>query len=92
MDEKRSDAAQANRGAGTGKGTTPESGATNLAILLGLEFDAELARERAIVQGRPPSEEPYVEPRDTRTWPPRLRALRAARARTTPSRDVEPTG
>ncbi|WP_406370847.1 YihY/virulence factor BrkB family protein [Streptomyces sp. NBC_00647] len=52
---------------------------TNLAILLGLEFDAELARQRAITHGRLPSEEPYVEPRDTRKWPPRLRALRAAR-------------
>ncbi|WP_328405011.1 YihY family inner membrane protein [Streptomyces sp. NBC_00390] len=41
---------------------------TNLAILLGLEFDAELARERAIVGGHPAEEEPYVEPRDTRTW------------------------
>ncbi|MET7643558.1 YhjD/YihY/BrkB family envelope integrity protein [Streptomyces sp. NPDC005426] len=41
---------------------------TNLAILLGLEFDAEMARERAILGGHPPFEEPYVEPRDTRTW------------------------
>ncbi|WLW55963.1 YihY/virulence factor BrkB family protein [Streptomyces sp. YU58] len=49
---------------------------TNLAILLGLEFDAELARERAISDGQPPSQEPYVEPRDTRKWPPRLRAAR----------------
>ncbi|EMF55191.1 MULTISPECIES: YihY/virulence factor BrkB family protein [Streptomyces] len=55
---------------------------TNLAILLGLEFDAELSRELAITEGRAPTEEPYVEPRDTRTWPPRLRALREARART----------
>ena len=38
---------------------------TNLAILLGLEFDAEMARERAIVSGHPRGEEPYVEPRDT---------------------------
>ncbi|MER7567802.1 YihY/virulence factor BrkB family protein [Streptomyces sp. NPDC097941] len=54
---------------------------TNLAILLGLEFDAELARERAIASGAAgPSQEPYVEPRDTRKWPPRLRAARAARA------------
>lgn len=41
---------------------------TNLAILLGLEFDAELARERAIIGGHPKNEEPYVPPRDTRTW------------------------
>ncbi|UUU34767.1 YihY/virulence factor BrkB family protein [Streptomyces sp. CA-210063] len=56
---------------------------TNLAILLGLEFDAELSRERAITSGRPATEEPYVEPRDTRKWPPRLQALREARARAT---------
>ncbi|MFM9551185.1 MULTISPECIES: YihY/virulence factor BrkB family protein [Streptomyces] len=41
---------------------------TNLAILLGLEFDAELARQRALAGGHPPHEEPYVEPRDTRAW------------------------
>ncbi|MEU0369770.1 YihY/virulence factor BrkB family protein [Streptomyces sp. NPDC006283] len=41
---------------------------TNLAILLGLEFDAELSRERAIVGGHPHDQEPYVEPRDTRKW------------------------
>ncbi|MFI1934000.1 YihY/virulence factor BrkB family protein [Streptomyces sp. NPDC020330] len=41
---------------------------TNLAILLGLEFDAEAARERSVLSGRPVDEEPYVEPRDTRTW------------------------
>ncbi|WP_331767697.1 YihY/virulence factor BrkB family protein [Embleya sp. NBC_00896] len=41
---------------------------TNLAVLLGLEFDAELSRERAVVGGHPLDEEPYVEPRDTRTW------------------------
>ncbi|MEU5898291.1 YihY/virulence factor BrkB family protein [Streptomyces venezuelae] len=44
---------------------------SNLAILLGLEFDAELARQRAISGGMPPEEEPYVEPRDTRKWPRR---------------------
>ncbi|WP_078964867.1 YihY/virulence factor BrkB family protein [Streptomyces aureocirculatus] len=42
---------------------------SNLSILLGLEFDAELARERSIEGGLPEGEEPYVEPRDTRTWP-----------------------
>ncbi|TDU80359.1 YihY/virulence factor BrkB family protein [Streptomyces sp. KS 21] len=41
---------------------------TNLAILLGLEFDAEMSRERAIVGGLPAEDEPYVEPRDTREW------------------------
>ncbi|MEO3812064.1 YihY/virulence factor BrkB family protein [Sphaerisporangium sp. B11E5] len=38
---------------------------TNIAVLLGVEFDAELARGRAIEAGRPAGEEPYVEPRDT---------------------------
>ncbi|MBP0450645.1 YihY/virulence factor BrkB family protein [Kitasatospora sp. RG8] len=42
---------------------------SNLAILLGLEFDAELSRERAIEGGLPKGEEPYVRPRDTSTWP-----------------------
>lgn len=41
---------------------------TNLAVLLGLEFDAELARQRAIAGGLPKDEEPYVVPRDTRAW------------------------
>ncbi|GAA4198190.1 YihY/virulence factor BrkB family protein [Streptosporangium oxazolinicum] len=39
---------------------------TNIAILLGVEFDAEIARGRAIATGHPADEEPYVEPRDTR--------------------------
>lgn len=46
---------------------------SNLAILLGLEFDAELARQRAIAAGHPSCEEPYVAPRDTRKWPVRLK-------------------
>ncbi|MBT2379506.1 ribonuclease BN [Streptomyces sp. CB00316] len=41
---------------------------TNLAILLGLELDAEMARERAVIGGHPQTEEPYVAPRDTRKW------------------------
>lgn len=41
---------------------------TNVAILLGLEFDAEMVRERAIVGGHPEEEEPYVPPRDTSKW------------------------
>lgn len=40
----------------------------NLAILLGLEFDAETIRQRAVAGGHPPEEEPYTEPRDTRAW------------------------
>ncbi|MCX4649449.1 YihY/virulence factor BrkB family protein [Streptomyces sp. NBC_01446] len=39
---------------------------TNIAILLGLEFNAELERGRAIEGGLSPGEEPYAEPRDTR--------------------------
>ncbi|OUC82924.1 YihY/virulence factor BrkB family protein [Streptosporangium minutum] len=41
---------------------------TNVAVLLGVEFDAELARERAIEAGMPADEEPYTEPRDTRKF------------------------
>ena len=41
---------------------------TNLAILLGLEFDAELVRRRAIAGGHPAGAEPYTQPRDTRKW------------------------
>ncbi|MFD7027347.1 YihY/virulence factor BrkB family protein [Streptomyces sp. NPDC059917] len=41
---------------------------SNLAVLLGLEFDAEMVRRRAIAGGLPRGEEPYVEPRDTRAW------------------------
>ncbi|MEV4242651.1 YihY/virulence factor BrkB family protein [Streptosporangium canum] len=41
---------------------------TNIAVLLGVEFDAELARERAIEAGLPADEEPYAEPRDTRKF------------------------
>ncbi|MFF7946230.1 YihY/virulence factor BrkB family protein [Streptomyces griseorubiginosus] len=41
---------------------------TNLAILLGLEFDAEIVRQRAIAGGHPAEVEPYTQPRDTRTW------------------------
>jgi membrane protein len=33
---------------------------SNIAILLGAEFDAELARERAIASGQPIDEEPYL--------------------------------
>ncbi|MFD3918522.1 YihY/virulence factor BrkB family protein [Streptomyces sp. NPDC058595] len=39
---------------------------SNISILLGLEFNAELERGRAIEEGHPPDDEPYTEPRDTR--------------------------
>ncbi|WP_432828138.1 YihY/virulence factor BrkB family protein [Dactylosporangium sp. CA-092794] len=39
---------------------------SNIAILLGAEFDAELERGRAIEAGQPPKEEPYVPLRDDR--------------------------
>lgn len=75
---------------------------SNIAILLGLELDAELARRRAYADGLPKGEEPYVEPRDTAKWPRslrlrlrRLRWLRRQRggggpARTAPEREPGP--
>jgi membrane protein len=39
---------------------------SNIAVLLGAEFDAELERGRAIKAGHPEDDEPFVELRDTR--------------------------
>jgi membrane protein len=39
---------------------------SNIMVLLGAEFNAELERGRAIEAGHPPELEPFVEPRDTR--------------------------
>jgi membrane protein len=39
---------------------------TNVVILLGAEFNAELERGRQIAAGQPEDREPYLEPRDTR--------------------------
>jgi len=40
---------------------------SNIMVLLGAEFNAELERERAIEDGmHPPDKEPFAEPRDTR--------------------------
>jgi membrane protein len=39
---------------------------SNIMVLLGAEFNAELQRGRAIEAGHPEHEEPFVEPRDTR--------------------------
>jgi membrane protein len=39
---------------------------SNIAVLLGAEFDAELERSRQIEGGHPAGDEPFLEPRDTR--------------------------
>ena len=39
---------------------------SNLALLLGLELDAELERQRAVAAGHPPEQEPYLRQRDAR--------------------------
>jgi membrane protein len=39
---------------------------SNLAIVFGAEFDAELTRGKEIAQGLPEDEEPFLPPRDTR--------------------------
>jgi membrane protein len=39
---------------------------SNIAVLLGAEFNAELERGREIEAGHPADEEPFLEPRDTR--------------------------
>ncbi len=39
---------------------------SNIAVLLGAEFNAELERGRQIQAGHPADEEPFLEPRDTR--------------------------
>ena len=56
---------------------------TNIAILLGAEFNAELQRERAIQAGLPKDVEPFGELRDTRKLDPRekQRVAEAARIR-----------
>ncbi|ACY96808.1 YihY/virulence factor BrkB family protein [Thermomonospora curvata] len=46
---------------------------SNIALLLGVELNAELQRARAIARGLPPDREPYVQPRDTRKFPEELR-------------------
>ena len=42
---------------------------SNIAILFGAEFNAELERGRAIASGLPPEQEPFTELRDTRKLP-----------------------
>jgi membrane protein len=69
---------------------------TNVAILLGAEFDAELGRARAIAAGLPPHAEPYMPLRDVpgRDAPVRQAELDAApvTAAAPVSPAVEPSG
>jgi membrane protein len=51
---------------------------SNIAILLGAEFNAELERGRAIATGTPPDAEPFVTMRDTRKLGRSRRARKAA--------------
>jgi membrane protein len=51
---------------------------SNIAILLGAEFNAELERGRAIATGTPPDAEPFVRMRDTRKLRRSRRARKAA--------------
>jgi membrane protein len=69
---------------------------TNVAILLGAEFDAELGRARAIAAGLPPHAEPYMPLRDV---PGRDAPIRQAELDSAPvtaaapvSPAVEPSG
>jgi membrane protein len=51
---------------------------SNIAVLIGAEFNAELERERAIAAGLPPDSEPFTELRDTRKLRKAKRKLRKA--------------
>jgi len=69
---------------------------SNLALLLGAEFDAELERGRAILAGHPSGQEPYLELRDTRSLSDAQRAQVAAGAAASPdpppAADAHPAG
>jgi membrane protein len=56
---------------------------TNLSLLIGAEFNAELQHQKAIEAGLPPDVEPFVEPRSTKKLdePERERVVEAARQR-----------
>lgn len=58
---------------------------SNLAILMGAVFNAELERSRAIAGGVPPGTEPFAELRDTR----RLRKARSRRGIRQPGRTTD---
>jgi membrane protein len=52
---------------------------SNIAILFGAEFNAELIRGRAIAAGTPPDQEPYAELRDTRKLDKKLTRAKSRR-------------
>ncbi len=52
---------------------------SNIAILFGAEFNAELIRGRAIAAGAPPEQEPYAQLRDTRKLDKQLAQPRTRR-------------
>jgi len=64
---------------------------TNIAILLGAEFNAETQRERAIRAGLPPETEPFLELRDTRKLdePQKREADEAAAVRSRTMRETK---
>ena len=47
---------------------------SNIAVLLGVEFDSELARAQRMAAGQQPEQEPFLPPRDTRAMDERERA------------------
>ena len=59
---------------------------SNIAVLLGAEFNAELERGRAIEAGQPAEQEPFMEPRDTR----KMESGRLVTAPTKPKADDGP--
>jgi membrane protein len=64
---------------------------SNIAILLGLEFDSETERERVIRAGMPADVEPYVRVRDDRKLDERDRARVQRAARLLPDEDESPS-
>jgi membrane protein len=63
---------------------------TNLAVLIGAEFDAELSRSRAILAGLPSDSEPYLPLRDLpRRWR-RPKKRKPSKADAKPEPDAEP--
>jgi membrane protein len=58
---------------------------SNVAILLGAEFDAELERGRAVAAGHPPEQEPFAELRDDRKLRKKRRPVLLTGSRSKPT-------